>query len=68
MPLQEGHEGTGEVILTLDNDLKLFIQDLKESGELENTIILLTSDHGSHMGPYYMATEMGSFEQKLPLL
>jgi hypothetical protein len=68
IPFQEGHEGTGEVIRTLDPDLAGFIRELEATGELEKTVIVLTSDHGSHMGPYFMATEMGEFEQKLPLL
>ncbi|CAG9331242.1 unnamed protein product [Blepharisma stoltei] len=68
IPLQEGHEGTGEVILTVDPDLSDFILDMKRSGKLDNTILVITSDHGSHMGPYFMATEMGAFEQKLPVL
>jgi hypothetical protein len=68
IPLQEGHEGTGEVILTLDADLTAFLKELHASGELEKTVLTLTSDHGSHMGPYFMATDMGEFEQKLPLL
>lgn len=66
--LQEGHEGSGEVVLTLDSDLAQLLQDLYTSGELDKTVLTLTSDHGSHMGPYFMATEMGEFEQKLPLL
>lgn len=41
---------------------------MKRTGKLENTLIVITSDHGSHMGPYYMASEMGAFEQKLPSL
>lgn len=68
IPLQEGHEGTGEVILTLDPDLTSYLNHLKETGQLNKTVVILTSDHGSHMGPYFMATEMGDFEQKLPFL
>lgn len=68
IPLQEGHEGTGEVILTLDSDLTAFYEELRATGELEKTVLVITSDHGSHMGPYFMASAMGEFEQKLPLL
>jgi arylsulfatase A-like enzyme len=35
---------------------------MQESGELNKTVVVLTSDHGAHMGPYYLATEMGRFE------
>lgn len=65
---QEGHEGTGEVLKTLDSSMSNFFSALDKSGELENTVVVLTSDHGSHMGPYFMSSEMGKFEQKLPLL
>lgn len=68
VPLQEGHEGTGEVVLTLDKDLGDFFMELERSGELNRTVLVLTSDHGSHMGPYYMSGGMGEFEQKLPML
>ena len=65
---QEGHEGTGEVLRTLSPSMQAFFELLENREELENTVVILTSDHGSHMGPYYMASEMGKFEQKLPLL
>lgn len=68
VPLQEGHEGTGEVVLTLDKDFAEYIMELELSGELNKTVLVVTSDHGSHMGPYYMSGGMGEFEQKLPLL
>ena len=65
---QEGHEGTGEVLRTLSPSMEAFFKEMEEKKELESTVIILTSDHGSHMGPYFMASEMGEFEQKLPLL
>lgn len=65
---QEGHEGTGEVLRTLSPSMSNFFKVLDSSGELENTVVVLTSDHGSHMGPYFMSGDMGKFEQKLPLL
>ena len=68
IPLQEGHEGSGDVVLTLDPDMANFLKDWEELGRLNDTVIILTSDHGSHMGPYFLATDMGEFEQKLPFL
>lgn len=65
---QEGHEGTGEVLRTLSPSMEKFLKLMEDKAELENTVLILTSDHGSHMGPYYMASDMGKFEQKLPLL
>ncbi|KAJ1858903.1 hypothetical protein LPJ57_006993, partial [Coemansia sp. RSA 486] len=47
--LMEGHEGTGEVLRTLDNRLSVFLEDLRTSGELEDTALFLLSDHGLHM-------------------
>lgn len=41
---------------------------METSGEMNKTVLVLTSDHGSHMGPYYMSGAMGEFEQRLPLL
>lgn len=58
----EGHEGTGEVIRLLDNDLAGFLENYLIKGKLDNTVVILTSDHGSHMGPYYMSGDMGQFE------
>ncbi|OMJ87057.1 hypothetical protein SteCoe_11298 [Stentor coeruleus] len=65
---QEGHEGTGEVLRTLSPSMQEFFSLMENQNELENTVVILTSDHGSHMGPYFMSGEMGKFEQKLPLL
>lgn len=68
VPLQEGHEGSGEVILTVDSDFANLLKDWERKGRLNDTVIVITSDHGSHMGPYFMFSEMGKFEQKLPML
>ena len=65
---QEGHEGTGEVLRTLSPSMAQFFKTMEEEQQLENSVVFLTSDHGSHMGPYYMASDMGKFEHKLPLL
>jgi len=66
--MQEGHEGTGEVIGTVDTDLADLLGEMEDSGEMNRTVLVLTSDHGSHMGPYYMSGAMGELEQRLPLL
>jgi hypothetical protein len=65
---QEGHEGTGEVLRTLSPSMAKFFKELDRTGELQDTVVVLTSDHGSHMGPYFMSGDMGKFEQKLPVL
>ena len=56
---QEGHEGTGEVLRTLSPSMRKFFEMLEDTNKLENTVVILTSDHGSHMGPYYMSSNMG---------
>ena len=61
----EGHEGTMEVVRTLDDDLAHFIE---HDVDLENTLVLLTADHGNHMGPYPVFTQMGKLELALPAL
>ena len=52
----------------MDQDLADMLRELEASGELNRTVLVLTSDHGSHMGPYYMSGAMGEFEQRLPML
>jgi hypothetical protein len=50
----EGHEGTGEVIGLVDDDLHEFLSSEYESGGFDNTAVFFLSDHGLHMGPFYM--------------
>ncbi|KAJ2394343.1 hypothetical protein GGI23_004723, partial [Coemansia sp. RSA 2559] len=64
--LMEGHEGTGEVIRTLDGRLSTFLADLRDSGELEDTALFLLSDHGLHMGLNYAFLNSGQIEHKNP--
>ncbi|KAG0278358.1 hypothetical protein BGZ95_004183, partial [Linnemannia exigua] len=60
--LIEGHEGTGEVLLTLDDDLSKFLKGMEEDGSLENTIVFMMADHGLHMGINFMFTPNGRIE------
>ncbi|KAG0366796.1 hypothetical protein BC939DRAFT_503740 [Gamsiella multidivaricata] len=64
----EGHEGTGEVLLTLDNDFAKFMKGMEEDGTLENTIIFMMADHGLHMGINFMFTPNGRIEHMNPYL
>ncbi|KAJ1788099.1 hypothetical protein LPJ59_005595, partial [Coemansia sp. RSA 2399] len=64
--LMEGHEGTGEVIRTLDGRLSMFLADLRDSGELDDTVLFLLSDHGLHMGLNYAFLNSGQIEHKNP--
>ncbi|KAF9907399.1 hypothetical protein EC991_010959 [Linnemannia zychae] len=63
--LIEGHEGTGEVLLTLDDDLSKFLKGMEEDGSLENTIVFMMADHGLHMGINFMFTPNGRIEHIL---
>ncbi|KAG0324061.1 hypothetical protein BGZ99_002251 [Dissophora globulifera] len=64
----EGHEGTGEVLLTMDNDLAKFMKGMEDDGTLENTIIFMMADHGLHMGINFMFTPNGRIEHMNPYL
>ncbi|KAF9101415.1 hypothetical protein BGX27_011491 [Mortierella sp. AM989] len=64
----EGHDGTGEVLLTIDNDLSKFFKGMEEDGTLENTIIFIMADHGLHMGINFMFSPNGRIEHMNPYL
>lgn len=62
----EGHEGTGEVVGLLDKD---FEQYLRTHVDYHNTIVVLLSDHGLHMGVFYaFGAHQTMLEHRLPLL
>ena len=46
---QYSHEATGELINLMDGPLTKFLDDLMVSGDLNDTILFLFSDHGNHM-------------------
>eukprot|EP01103_Thecamoeba_quadrilineata_P010321 TRINITY_DN2191_c0_g1_i2.p1 TRINITY_DN2191_c0_g1~~TRINITY_DN2191_c0_g1_i2.p1 ORF type:complete len:587 (+),score=76.36 TRINITY_DN2191_c0_g1_i2:340-2100(+) len=52
----EGHEGTGDVIGTVDDDLAKFLTELETGREsvLNNSVVFIVSDHGLHMGLFFM--------------
>ena len=45
----DSHEATGELIKLVDEPLTNFLDDLYKSGDLNDTILFLFSDHGNHM-------------------
>lgn len=59
--------GTGEVIGTLDDDLAHFLES-DFYPHLNNTLLVLLSDHGNHMSPFYLWTPDGTIEHRLPAL
>ncbi|MGJ8695265.1 MAG: sulfatase [Verrucomicrobiaceae bacterium] len=46
----------------IDAQLKLVIDALKESGQWEDTIVILTSDHGYHLGDHFMWGKVSLFD------
>jgi hypothetical protein len=65
----EGHEITGEVIKYLDEPLYQFLNEFIEKGYLNNTSIIIASDHGLHYGIYINTQrEDALIENFLPLL
>ncbi|KAJ2816280.1 hypothetical protein IWW50_006556, partial [Coemansia erecta] len=60
------HEGTGEVLRTLDDALATFLEDIRDSGELDNTVLIVGSDHGLHMGLNFAYTQNGRIEHQNP--
>ena len=54
----------------IDAQLKLVMDALKESGQWENTIIILTSDHGYHLGDHFMWGKVSLFDigAKVPFI
>ncbi|KAJ1665947.1 hypothetical protein EV178_002793 [Coemansia sp. RSA 1646] len=62
----EGHEGTGEVLRTVDDALAAFLEDIRDSGELEDTVLILGADHGLHMGINFAFLQNGRIEHQNP--
>jgi hypothetical protein len=63
----EGHEITGDIIEDVDADMAKFITRFKKEGHLDNTILLIMSDHGLHSGLPPIFTESGRIEHFNPL-
>lgn len=76
--LAEAHEGSLEVLAGMDGALATLLRDFTRPSSSSSsssslltsrpTVILLLSDHGSHMGPHFQMTEAGRLEHRLPLL
>ena len=46
---ENGHEITGEVIAYLDDPLSDFLANIEQEGLIDDTVVVLFSDHGLHM-------------------
>ena len=61
------HHGLNEARY-MDELLERFFWSLHESGSLENTAVVLLSDHGVRYGVTRGCTRMGWYEENLPML
>lgn len=50
---QDAHEGTGEVVRYLDEQLEQFLTNFEKNGWLNDTAIIFVSDHGNNMIGFY---------------
>jgi hypothetical protein len=67
LSFMEGHEGTGEVLPSLDTDLAGFLQQLLVTGgAAADTVVVIAADHGLHMGLPYLLTTQGRREHMNP--
>ncbi|PHQ72113.1 MAG: hypothetical protein COB93_01495, partial [Sneathiella sp.] len=58
------------LITEADENLGRIITALKEQGEYDNTLIIVTSDHGEQMGDHYLFGKLGFFDESfhIPLI
>jgi len=52
-------------VLELDAMLKELLEDLKQRGHLDDTVVIVTSDHGEHLGEQHMLDHQYSVYQAL---
>ncbi|KAJ2842367.1 hypothetical protein IWW36_005934, partial [Coemansia brasiliensis] len=62
----EGHEGSSEVLRTVDDALATFLQEIHDSGELKDTVLIVGGDHGLHMGLNFAYLQNGRIEHQNP--
>ena len=65
--LQDGHEGTLEVLKYTDNIIYKFLNNLYDNHLLINTSIFLVSDHGTACPSPYHLNKFFSIERYLPM-
>ncbi|KAJ3021024.1 hypothetical protein HKX48_009343 [Thoreauomyces humboldtii] len=62
----EGHEGSTEVIKTLDDRLSAFLDPSTSNLDYNNTAVFVQADHGLHMGLNYIFFDNGHVEEVQP--
>lgn len=65
--LVDSHEDTMILAASVDQGLSEFIRRIKAMGCFNDTLLILTSDHGLHYGPFFQS-EVGRREATEPLL
>ena len=66
--LEDGHEGSLEVLKYTDNIIYKFLNNLYNHNLLKSTSIFLVSDHGTQCPSPYHLNEFFSIERYLPML
>ena len=49
----------------MDEQIGLLLNDLRERGQLDNTLLIVTSDHGEHLGDHDLMSHGNSFYRQL---
>jgi hypothetical protein len=63
----DSHEDTMVLAALVDDGLSQFIRNVQSQGYLDNTVLVVTSDHGLHYGPFYQSKQ-GRREATEPIL
>mmetsp|Transcript_25110 Transcript_25110/g.69264 ORF Transcript_25110/g.69264 Transcript_25110/m.69264 type:complete len:276 (-) Transcript_25110:191-1018(-) len=63
----DSHEDTMILPASLDSGLSHFLKNMAGKGHFENSVVILTSDHGLHYGPYFPSRK-GRREATEPIL
>ena len=69
--LSEAHESSAEHVRYMDEHMMKLLQDFEHKGYLNNTVIIIMSDHGNHMHAIlrlFQGHSWSSFETHEPLL
>jgi hypothetical protein len=66
--LMDGHEFTGELPVYLDDLLPQFFEDMVKDGLLEDSIVLVLSDHGNNANLFFKGTASGKNELANPFM
>jgi hypothetical protein len=66
--LMEAHEGSRGVLRLIDDDLRRHLELLEAMGVFDSSAVILMSDHGNHMGPFFELTRQGQIERAMPTL